>query len=90
MKDERPETISVIGAGLMGHGIALQFAVAGFEVALHDTNGEQLEKALDDIRDPLSIPCGSRGSSTRPLPRLLRGASAPPPRCRRPRPKRPW
>ena len=53
MKDEGQETISVIGAGLMGHGIALQFAVAGFEVALHDTSGEQLEKALDDIRATL-------------------------------------
>ena len=53
MKDERPESISVIGAGLMGHGIALQFAAAGFEVALHDTSGEQLAKALDDIRSAL-------------------------------------
>ena len=53
MKDERPEKISVTGAGLMGHGIALQFAAAGFEVALHDTSGEQLEKALEDIRSAL-------------------------------------
>ena len=53
MKDERPEKISVTGAGLMGHGIALQFAAAGFGVALHDTSGEQLEKALEDIRSAL-------------------------------------
>ena len=53
MKVEEAGNVSVIGAGLMGHGIALQFAAAGFEVALHDTTGEQLEKALADIRAAL-------------------------------------
>ena len=53
MKVEEAGSVSVIGAGLMGHGIALQFAVAGFEVALHDTTGERLEKALADIRGAL-------------------------------------
>ena len=53
MRVQEAEKISVIGAGLMGHGIALQFAAAGFEVALQDTDGEQLEKALDDIRSAL-------------------------------------
>src|SRR5215213_10216057 len=38
--------IAVIGAGLMGHGIAQEFAVAGYEVELHDQSTERLQQAL--------------------------------------------
>ena len=34
--------ISVIGAGLMGHGIALKFAQFGKSITVHDTNLENL------------------------------------------------
>jgi 3-hydroxybutyryl-CoA dehydrogenase len=37
--------VGVIGAGQMGNGIAQVFAVAGFEVALHDVSEEALAKA---------------------------------------------
>ena len=32
--------IAVIGAGLMGHGIAQEFANAGYSVSLHDVTDE--------------------------------------------------
>jgi 3-hydroxybutyryl-CoA dehydrogenase len=38
-----PEKIAVVGAGLMGHGIAQVFADAGHPVAVHDPNEEALE-----------------------------------------------
>src|SRR5581483_4930961 len=38
---ERPK-IAVVGAGLMGHGIAQVFAEAGYPVALHDPEREAL------------------------------------------------
>ena len=41
--------IGVIGAGLMGHGIALNFALGGFDVYLNDTTEGSLEKALENI-----------------------------------------
>jgi len=41
--------ITIVGAGLMGHGIGQEFAVAGYEVTLHDLSDEILEKALQDI-----------------------------------------
>ena len=41
--------IGVIGAGLMGHGIALNFALGGFDVYLNDTTDESLEKALENV-----------------------------------------
>ena len=39
------QRIAVIGAGLMGHGIALVFAAAGYRVGLHDVSTDVLERA---------------------------------------------
>src|SRR5579862_4189598 len=43
------ERIAVIGAGLMGHGIAQIFAAAGHKVALHDPDAKILGSAKDRI-----------------------------------------
>ena len=43
------ERIAVIGAGLMGHGIAQIFAAAGHPVALHDPDAKILGSAEDRI-----------------------------------------
>ena len=43
------QTISVIGAGTMGNGIAHVFAQNGFKVTLVDISQEQLDKALSTI-----------------------------------------
>jgi 3-hydroxybutyryl-CoA dehydrogenase len=45
--------ISVIGAGLMGHGIAQVFAQNNYFVTLHDLDRPILEKALSQIRSNL-------------------------------------
>ncbi len=58
LSDERPNsinTIAVIGAGLMGHGIAQEFAVAGFSVYLHDITEEQLAVACLQIEQNLAL-----------------------------------
>ena len=47
------EHIAVVGAGLMGHGIAQEFALAGYQVRLHDLSDDRLETALTDIRTNL-------------------------------------
>jgi 3-hydroxybutyryl-CoA dehydrogenase len=44
------EKIAVIGAGLMGHGIAQVFAVKGHKVSLHDPIAEVLAKAPERVR----------------------------------------
>ena len=49
MNAEDISRIGVIGAGLMGHGIALNFALGGFDVYLNDTTDESLDKALQNI-----------------------------------------
>ena len=45
-----PERIAVIGAGLMGHGIAQIFAAHGHPVRLHDANLDILNSAKDRVR----------------------------------------
>ena len=47
--------VAVIGAGLMGHGIAQAFAQKEFKVALYDLTDLILEKSLKKIESNLSI-----------------------------------
>jgi 3-hydroxybutyryl-CoA dehydrogenase len=47
--------ITVVGAGLMGHGIALDFALAGFDVSLHDLDGLKLQQAVGRIQAALPM-----------------------------------
>ncbi len=46
--------IAVIGAGLMGHGIAQEFAHAGYHVGLHDVTQTQLQTACTQIEKNLN------------------------------------
>ena len=49
-----PEQITVVGAGLMGHGMAQIFAVHGHKVLLVDVNEDLLNSAKDRIRANLN------------------------------------
>lgn len=42
-------TIGIIGAGQMGSGIAHVFALAGFDILLHDVNEGAIKQAIDTI-----------------------------------------
>src|SRR5437667_6423275 len=42
-------TIAVLGAGIMGRGIAYAAALGGFRTILQDTDTRPLEKAMDEI-----------------------------------------
>src|SRR5205814_10658353 len=43
------QTVAVLGAGLMGRGIAYVAALAGYRTILEDTNAEALDRALSEI-----------------------------------------
>jgi len=58
MKIEEIKNVAVIGAGLMGHGIAQEFALAGYDVRLHDADGERLREAEENIRSNLGMLTG--------------------------------
>lgn len=51
MKKER---VSVIGSGLMGHGIAQIFALHGHEVKLYDIQQSFLDKAIESVKGNLA------------------------------------
>jgi len=53
MQLEHIKNISIIGAGTMGHGIALSYALSGYSVTLHDKNEDILRKATSQIRSDL-------------------------------------
>lgn len=55
MNPDEVRNIAVIGAGLMGHGIALEFAVAGFDVAINDVNDAALDDAWKRIRESAKL-----------------------------------
>jgi len=54
MDVEDIETIAVLGAGNMGHGIAEVAALAGFDVTMRDINEELVQDGFDDIEWSLS------------------------------------
>jgi 3-hydroxyacyl-CoA dehydrogenase len=53
MKVERIRTIGIVGAGLMGHGIAQVFGTRGYKINLYDKDHEVLKNALSRIRKNL-------------------------------------
>ena len=48
------EKVTVVGAGVMGRGIAHAAAVGGFEVRLQDISGEVLESAVQSIEKEMN------------------------------------
>ena len=55
MDVDQIERIGVVGAGLMGHGIALQFALGGYDVRLNDVSETRLDAALANVRTTLAM-----------------------------------
>ena len=51
----KPETVGVIGAGVMGGGVAQCFAQAGHNVVLVDIAQDILDKALSSVREGLRL-----------------------------------
>lgn len=62
--------IAVIGAGLMGHGIALTFARAGHHVQITDPFAETLKTAPERIADSLRLLGASHSEITEALSRI--------------------
>lgn len=52
------QKVAVVGAGLMGHGIAQVFALQGCSVGLTDISAEALDAAVDNVRANLDLLAG--------------------------------
>ena len=55
MSDQRKQTILVSGAGTIGTGMAIVFALAGHNVRIWDIDQEALERSKDLVRDRLGL-----------------------------------
>lgn len=52
-ESSQTKKVSVVGSGIMGHGIGQTFALGGYEVILNDISDGLLEKAVRQIRSNL-------------------------------------
>ncbi len=59
MKLEEIHQIAVLGAGLMGHGIAQSFIAGGYPVMLYDIQESVLDSAKAHIKNSLELFCGA-------------------------------
>ncbi len=66
------EKVAVIGAGVMGHGIAQAFAASGFETTLIDKSPKALQTSLIRIRENLSTLVELKVMTTRQAKSVLR------------------
>ena len=57
MANRHIRDVSIIGAGLMGHGIAIEFALAGYDVRLHSRSEQSIDRARGMIRESLQRMC---------------------------------
>lgn len=55
MKVEEIKTVGIVGAGLMGHGIAQVFGMRGYRVNLYDKDPGALNDAPEKIRENLQL-----------------------------------
>lgn len=54
MKAEDIRNVALLGAGMIGHGLALHFAKAGYQISLYSRTQQTLDKAIDSVK--LNLP----------------------------------
>jgi 3-hydroxybutyryl-CoA dehydrogenase len=55
MKAKEISHVGLLGAGMVGHGLALHFARAGYQVSLYSRTQQTLDKAIEDIESNLRV-----------------------------------
>jgi len=55
MAGKQIKRVAVIGAGLMGAGVAAEFARFGYDVAMYNTKKESSERAMSQAREALDL-----------------------------------
>ncbi|MBM4307190.1 MAG: 3-hydroxyacyl-CoA dehydrogenase, partial [Deltaproteobacteria bacterium] len=71
MPTDRIKRVLVIGAGTMGHSIALVFARGGYEVDLVDLDESILKKSLKLIQSNLQTLKNAKMVDPRTIPKIL-------------------
>ena len=55
MKEAGVERVAVIGAGLMGFGVAVEFARFGYQVSIYNRSEEKSLQAMEQAREALDL-----------------------------------
>jgi 3-hydroxybutyryl-CoA dehydrogenase len=55
MKAEDIKNITLLGAGMIGNGLALHFAKAGYQVSLYSRTQQTIDKAIEGTKSNLSL-----------------------------------
>jgi 3-hydroxybutyryl-CoA dehydrogenase len=55
VKAEEINHVGLLGAGMVGHGLALHFARAGYQVSLYSRTQQTLDKAIENIESNLRV-----------------------------------
>ena len=55
MKAEDIKNVALLGAGMIGNGLALHFAQAGYQVSLYSRTQQTIDKAIESTRSNLSM-----------------------------------
>lgn len=53
MKAEDIRNVALLGAGMIGHGLALHFAKSGYQVSLYSRTQQTLDKAIESVKSNL-------------------------------------
>jgi 3-hydroxybutyryl-CoA dehydrogenase len=53
VKGEEIDRVALLGAGMVGHGLALHFARAGYQVSLYSRTQQTLDKAVESVKSNL-------------------------------------
>ena len=53
MKPDEIKQITVLGAGLMGHALALEFALGGYQVALYSRSDASVQQGIENVEASL-------------------------------------
>ncbi len=54
MKAEEVRSVALLGAGMIGHGLALHFAKSGYQVTLFSRTQQTLDKAIEGVKGELA------------------------------------
>jgi pyruvate/2-oxoglutarate dehydrogenase complex dihydrolipoamide dehydrogenase (E3) component len=55
MKAEDIKNVALLGAGMIGNGLALHFAQAGYQVSLYSRTQQTIDKAIESTKSNLSM-----------------------------------
>lgn len=72
MKAEEIDHVALLGAGMVGHGLALHFAKAGYNVSLYSRTQQTLDRAIENIASNLPALLQGQASGEDELKKIIR------------------